>query len=357
MSALATTAGRPRAARGAGPARTRAAGGANGRAPAAAPHVGVHVSTAGGLLEALRRARAMRLSAIQLFTSSPRRWAARPLTADEAARFRAERAAAGIRAAFAHDSYLVRIGHREPALLRRSLASFLSEMGRAAALGLDGVVIHPCAYPGCPPDEAVLRVSEALNRIVALQPPHGPRILLETAASGPFSRFDALADLLARLEPASRFGACLDTCHVFAAGHDLRTPATYAATWRAFDATVGRDRLHLVHANDSRDELGSRRDRHAHVGEGRLGRAAFSLLMRDPALVDVPKVCELPKVRDGVEMDPVNVGRLRRLAQGLPAPQPGERVRSPIPAGVPAAAEGRRVPVAADGGRRGRNVR
>jgi deoxyribonuclease-4 len=357
MSALATTAGRRRAARGAGPARARA-GGAEGRAPSAAPHVGVHVSTAGGLLEALRRARAMRLSAIQLFTSSPRRWAARPLTGDEAARFRSERAAAGIRAAFAHDSYLVRIGHREPDLLRRSLASFLSEMGRAAALGLDGVVIHPCAYPGCPPDEAVLRVSEALNRIVALQAPDGPRILLETAASGPFSRFEALADLLARLEPASRFGACLDTCHVFAAGHDLRTPATYAATWRAFDATVGRDRLHLVHANDSRDEIGSRRDRHAHVGEGRLGRAAFSLLMRDPALVDVPKVCELPKVRDGVEMDPVNVGRLRRLAQGLPLREPGERrVRSPIPAGEPAAADGRRVGAAANGGRRRRNER
>jgi deoxyribonuclease-4 len=312
-------------AEGRGPAPAR---GARERSPAAAePHVGVHVSTAGGLLEALRRARALRLSAIQLFTSSPRRWAARPLTADEAARFRSERAAAGIRAAFAHDSYLVRLGHREPDLLRKSLASFLSELERAAALGLDGVVIHPCAYPGCPPDEAALRVSEALNRIVALHARTGPRILLETAAAGPFSRFEALADLLGRLEPASRFGACLDTCHAFAAGYDLRTPRTYAATWAAFDATVGLRRLHLVHANDSRDELGSRRDRHAHVGEGRLGRSAFSLLMRDPALRDVPKVCELPKIRDGVEMDPVNVGRLRRLADpdarrsGGPAPR------------------------------------
>ena len=286
------------------------------RAVPAEPHVGVHVSTAGGLVEAIRRARALRLTAIQLFTSSPRRWAGRPLTADEAAGFRAGRAAAGIRAAFAHDSYLVRIGHREPELLRKSLAAFLSEMGRARALGLDGIVIHPCAYPGCPPREATLRVAEALNRIVALQPgATALRILLETAATGPFSRFEGLAELLARLEPAARFGACLDTCHVFAAGYDLRTPATYAATWRAFDETVGRGRLHLVHANDSRDELGSRRDRHAHVGEGRLGRTAFSLLMRDPALRDVPKVCELAKLRDGVEMDPVNVERLRRLAR------------------------------------------
>lgn len=286
------------------------------RAVPAEPHVGVHVSTAGGLVEAIRRARALRLTAIQLFTSSPRRWAARPLTGDEAARFRAERAGAGIRAAFAHDSYLVRIGHREPQLLRKSLAAFLSEMERARALELDGIVIHPCAYPGCPPGEATLRVAEALNRIVALQPEaKAPRILLETAASGPFSRFEGLAELLARLEPAARFGACLDTCHVFAAGYDLRTPAGYAATWRAFEEAVGRDRLHLVHANDSRDDLGSRRDRHAHIGEGRLGRAAFSLLMRDPALHDVPKVCELPKLRDGVEMDPVNVDCLRRLAR------------------------------------------
>ena len=129
-----------------------------------------------------------------------------------------------------------------------------------------------------------------------------------------FHRFEALGALLGRLEPAERFGVCLDTCHVFAAGYDLRTPTAYRRTWEAFDAAVGRERLLAIHANDSHGELGSRRDRHAHLGEGRLGEPAFRLLMRDASLRDVPKIVELPKVRDGVLMDPLNVAFLRRLA-------------------------------------------
>ncbi|MFN2432114.1 MAG: deoxyribonuclease IV [Gemmatimonadota bacterium] len=282
------------------------------------PFLGVHVSTAGGLVEGVRRARELRLGALQLFTSSPRRWAPRALAPGEARAFRAARRAAGIRAAFAHDSYLVRLGHRDPELLRRSLTTFVGELDRARALGLDGVVTHPAAFPGCPAAEALLRVAEALNAVAArLRGPGWPRILLETGAGqgdGLAHRFEELAGLLSRLEPRERFGVCLDTCHVFVAGYDLRTPAAYRRTWAAFDAAIGRDRLHLVHANDSKRELGSRCDRHAHIGEGQLGREAFRLLLRDPTLAGVPKVVELPKVRDGVLMDPVNVGVLRSLA-------------------------------------------
>jgi deoxyribonuclease-4 len=292
---------------------------AGGRVPAGEPFVGVHVSTAGGLLEGIRRARALNLTAIQLFTSSPRRWEQRPLTAGEARRFRAARAEAGVRAAFAHDSYLVRLGHRDDALLGKSLAAFLGEMERSRALGLDGVVIHPAAYPGCRREEALWRIAESLNAIVARQKGAGwPRILLETTAGqgqGHCHRFEDLALLLDRLEPPERFGICVDTCHVFSAGYELRTPAGYRATWRAFDEIVGLERLRLIHANDSRVGLGAHRDLHAHIGEGQLGLGAFALLMRDPALASVPKVIELPKVRDGVEMDPVNVGILRRLAR------------------------------------------
>jgi deoxyribonuclease-4 len=283
------------------------------------PFVGVHVSTAGGLLEGIRRARALRLTAIQLFTSNPRRWAQRPLSDVEAERFREARVTAGIEAAFAHDSYLVRLGHRDDALLLKSLTAFVGEIERSRRLGLDGVVIHPAAYRGCGRDEALWRIAESLNVIVARQRGRGwPRILLETTAGhgdGHGARFEDLASLLERLEPRERFGVCLDTCHVFAAGYELRTAAGYRATWRAFDDVVGRERLRLIHANDSRAGLGSRRDLHAHIGEGQLGLAVFARLMRDPSLAGVPKVIELPKLRDGVEMDPVNVGTLRRLAR------------------------------------------
>jgi deoxyribonuclease-4 len=288
---------------------------------AAEPFLGVHVSTAGGLVEGVRRARALELNAIQLFTSSPRRWASRPLPAEEAGRFRRERAEAGIRVAFAHDSYLVRLGHCDDRLLRKSLAAFVGELERSRLLGLDGVVTHPAAYPGCPRDEALWRIAEALNAIAVRQRGAGwPAILLETTAGhgdGLCHRFEELALLLERLEPRERFGVCLDTCHVFAAGYELRSPAGYRATWRAFHETVGLDRLRLIHANDSRGRLGSRRDLHAHIGEGQLGLPAFRLLMRDPALCRVPKVIELPKRREGVEMDPVNVGVLRRLAAAV----------------------------------------
>lgn len=278
----------------------------------------MHVSTAGGLLAGLGRARALDLTAIQLFTTSPRRWAPAALTAEVADRFRRGRTEAGVRAAFAHDSYLVRLGHCDDTLLGKSLAAFVSELDRSRMLGLDGVVTHPAAYPGCGAREAFLRIAESLNLIVARQRGSGwPRILLETTAGqgdGLCHRFEELAALLEHLEPPERFGVCVDTCHIFAAGYELRTPRGYRETWRAFDAAIGLDRLHLVHANDSRLGLGSRRDRHAHIGEGELGLAAFTLLMRDPVLARVPKVIETPKRRDGVEMDPVNVETLRRLA-------------------------------------------
>ncbi len=301
----------------------------------AAPFVGVHVSTAGGLLEGVRRARELDLPAMQVFTSSPRRWEPRPLAPGEAVAFRAARREAGIRAAFAHDSYLVRLGHCDDDLLRKSLVAFFAEMDRSRELGLDGVVTHPAAFPGCSAGEAVLRISEALNRIVARQAGRGwPRVLLETSAGqgeGLFHRFENLAALLDQLEPAERFGVCLDTCHAFAAGYDLRTAASYRATWRSFDACVGHHRLNLVHANDSAGELGARRDRHAHLGEGRLGASAFALLMRDPELHDIPKIVELPKERDGVRMDPVNIALLRRLAHPPAGSMPKMRATRAAP--------------------------
>ncbi len=309
-------AARTRSLRGPRPAGPRTSG---RRAAAWELLLGVHVSTAGGLLEGIRRARELELTAIQLFTSSPRQWTQRPLAEGEAERFRAARVEAGIRAAFAHDSYLVRLGHKDDALLAKSLAAFLGEMDRSRRLGLDGVVTHPAAYPGCRRDEALWRIAESLNAIVARQRGEGwPAILLETTAGhgdGLCHRFEDLAFLLERLEPPERFGVCLDTCHVFAAGYELRTRAGYRATWRTLDRIVGLDRVRLIHANDARAGLGSRRDLHAHIGEGELGLSAFALLMGDPALARIPKVIELPKVRNGVAMDPINVGVLRRLAR------------------------------------------
>ena len=262
------------------------------------------------------RAAEIGATALQLFTKPPQRWAETEIGDEAAARFRRERAAASIEVAAAHDSYLINLATAEKRLLERSTRAFRAELKRCEKLGLDFLVTHP-GHATHGDREAALRQNSAMIGQTLQAVPGDVRVLIETTAGGGsalgfrFEEISALIEALPR-EVRGRAGVCLDTAHVFAAGYDLRRE--YEAVMAEFDRVIGLERLHLIHCNDSVGELGSRRDRHAAIGEGALGEEAFAALMSDPRLKGVPRVLETPKGRDAVLADRRNLAILRRLA-------------------------------------------
>lgn len=269
------------------------------------------MSIAGGYYLAAEKGGALGCTAIQLFTKNERQWKAKPITDDEAALFKATVAKHGIKVAFAHDTYLHNLASPNPELWRKSVDAFTEELGRCERLGLDYLVSHPGSPMTSGADAGIGRMREALGEILGRTKGHRARILLETTAGQGAtlgSRFDEMAKIVAGFDAV---GVCFDTCHVFAAGYDLRTRASYDAVMAEFDRHLGLDRLKAFHVNDSKKELGCRVDRHEHIGQGCIGRDAFTFLMTDARFANVPKVLETPKEND---MDPVNLALLRSLA-------------------------------------------
>ena len=274
--------------------------------------------TAGGLHKSLLAGKEITCSAVQLFTGSPRQWSHPPLQDEEVAAFHAAREATGIAFTVAHDSYLINLAAPSADVLERSCKAFRGELDRANRLGIPWVVTHMGAHLDQGEEAAVQRLVENLKRILDDTEAEGytAGIALETTAgqgTGLGYRFEQLAEVLAGVGPHPRLGVCLDTCHVFAAGYDLRDEASYRQTWRAFDALIGYDKLKVIHANDSKKPLGSRVDRHEHIGEGEIGIEAFARLVTDPKLLHVPIIIETP---DSETMHAVNLARLKRLAAG-----------------------------------------
>lgn len=274
--------------------------------------LGAHVSARGGVERAPGRARLLGARVLQLFTKQPNRWAepaVAPATADA---FRAARASERVEWCVSHDSYLINLASPDRTLWRRSVASFRAELGRCAALGVEAVVTHP----GNATDGDVERGIEANARGLAeaLGAVAGPRVLLElTAGSGTsigatFAHLAAIRDGV----PSSlraRIGVCVDTCHAYAAGYDL--VGDYGGVWSAYEAALPLDTVELFHLNDSLHGLGSRRDRHAGIGEGTLGEGPFRALMCDARFAGVPKILETPKGDDEVTLDRRNLALLR----------------------------------------------
>lgn len=275
--------------------------------------LGAHVSTAGGVEHAPARAAALRSHVLQLFTKQPSRWA-EPVPASAAIdAFHAARAAHGIRTAAAHDAYLINLATADPQLHERSCNAFVGELTRCAAYGLEFLVSHPGSATSGDRDAALARNALAIRRALEGTPGDTVVLLETTPGSGSClgASFEELAELLRLVDVPERTGVCLDTCHVWAAGYDLRTD--YEGVVARLEATVGLDRIRLFHLNDSVGGLGSRRDRHAGIGEGALGLETFRSLLRDPRFARVPKLLETPKGDDALRADRRNLARLRRL--------------------------------------------
>lgn len=275
------------------------------------PLLGAHISIAGGTHEALPRAKRIGATAMQIFTKMANRWAERACEDDECRLFRDALKQTDVRAVSAHDSYLINLASPDSMLRARSFDSFLSELKRSEALGLQFLVSHPGNFMD---DRAsgVARNAESIG--AALESVAGKvMVLMEmTAGSGTSigSTFEEMARLI-DLVPSGyrrRVGVCIDTAHIFAAGYDIATE--YDAVMQRFDDVIGLRRLRMMHLNDSKTPLGSHRDRHELIGEGAIGEGAFRRIMNDPRLARVPKVIETPKHEEDVT-DRAMLERLR----------------------------------------------
>jgi deoxyribonuclease-4 len=256
------------------------------------------MSIAGGLEKAVERGTAIGCTALQIFTKNNNQWRARPLADDEAGRFQSAFAASGMSRVVAHDSYLINLCSPDESLWEKSIDACAHELERCARLGVPWLVIHPGAHMGEGEVLATRRMAQAIDAVHARVPRQAASLAIETAAGQGTMigyRFEQIGAVIGRTRDPDRVGLCLDTCHVFAAGYDLRTRHGYDETMRQLDAEVGLQRLIAVHVNDSKRELGSRVDRHEHIGRGHLGLDAFRWLMNDKRLHEVPLVLETPK--------------------------------------------------------------
>ena len=283
------------------------------------PLFGSHTSIAGGVHNAIRIAREHGCDAVQLFTKNASQWVGKELTDDEVKLFRRTLRGSGIRYPTAHDSYLINLASPDEALFRRSVEAFVDEMNRAERLGLAYLVMHPGAHVGSGDEAGLARVAAGLDEAHRRCPGYRVRVLLETTAGQGSTlghRFEHLGHILSLVKQPERLGVCLDTCHVFAAGYPLAPEAEYQKTFAEFDRLVGLRRLKVFHVNDSLKPLGSRVDRHAHIGKGCLGPEPFRLLVNDPRFRTRPMILETPKEAPGCDdMDAVNLATLRGLVR------------------------------------------
>lgn len=276
---------------------------------------GAHMSISGGLYKAFGHGERAGCDTIQIFSKNQQQWRAKPLSEEEITRFRAEQARTGMGPLVVHDSYLINLASPNDELWEKSIAAFRDELERCAALGIPYLVTHPGAHVGTGEEAGLLRVATALNRLFTEGAGGDTMVLIETTAgqgSALGHRFEHLASLIALTDQDERLGVCVDTCHILAAGYDIRTPEAYAATFTAFEQIIGLERIRCFHVNDSQKGLSSRVDRHAQIGEGELGLEAFRSLVNDPRFAALPMILETPKGEDLAE-DIQNLATLRGL--------------------------------------------
>ncbi len=281
------------------------------------PLIGAHMSAQGGAHTAIERADQLGIKTLQLFVKNNKQWFAQTeLTEDEITQFKLRREkwhAEG--PVIAHACYLINFASHNPEMRTKSEESYKQELLRADSLGVDHLVFHPGCHTGSGNEAGIMGVIASLDKVHRETPNVRTRSVVEITAGQGSSvgcTFEQLAAITDGVEDPGRMGVCLDTCHLFAAGYDLRTNDVWNATFDSFAKIVGFEKLVCMHTNDSKKGLGSRVDRHAWLGEGEIGLEAFRLLMNDPRFENIPKILETPK-DDKMTEDYINLDILRKL--------------------------------------------
>jgi deoxyribonuclease-4 len=263
--------------------------------------LGAHIGIADGLGEAPRQGRKIGCDAIQIFSKSPKMWAGPPIADEAAAAFRAAVAETGLKATAVHHGYLVNLASPKKAMLARSRKALLDEVERATKVGVDGLILHPGAHMGEGPEAGLARIVESLNWVLGKTPASSVRLLLENAAgqgTALCSTFTELRTVLDGVSTPGRVGVTLDTCHLFAAGNDFRTPETYGALVDRLDSELGVAEVRAFHLNDAKADLGSHLDRHENIGKGLIGLEGFRSIVNDPRWATTPGYLETPLADD-----------------------------------------------------------
>jgi len=268
------------------------------------PYLGAHMSISGGLYKAIQRIQKVGGRALQIFSKNQRQWRAPFLTEESIQAFKEEWQKWGGYPVAVHTSYLINLAAKNKDILKKSISAFADELRRAALLGIPFVITHPGSHGGEGVKTGLKKVVQSLDRSLELSETTEVMILLETTAgqgTNLGASFEELAFILEKSKYQETLGVCVDTAHVFAAGYDLRTPKAYAQTFDLLEKNIGLERIRFFHLNDSKTGLGSRKDRHEHIGQGQIGLAGFKLLLNDPRFQEHPMALETPKDKDLLE--------------------------------------------------------
>ena len=276
--------------------------------------LGAHFSIAKGLHQALFDAKEYGCTAVQIFTKNSSTWKEKTLSSEHIRLFDEARKKTGITHIASHTSYLINLASPEKTKYAMSCEALKHELIRCAGLKIPLVVLHPGSHMESGVKAGIERIASAINLVFDKLSENPTRLLLETTAGQGFSlghTFEQIAAIMGKVEDRDRLGVCLDTCHIFAAGYDLRTKAAYEKTFTAFDSVIGLEHLYWTHLNDSMRKMGSHIDRHENIGQGFIGETAFKLLMNDSRLHNIPKVLETPKGKGDKDWDQINLAKLR----------------------------------------------
>ena len=280
--------------------------------------LGAHMSIAGGVHKAVLRGDEVGCNVIQIFSKNASQWKVKPLDPDEVARFKEAGVRTGVAPVLVHNSYLINMASPSTTLWTKSVEAFHVELDRAEVLGVPFVVAHPGSFTDGSEEEGLSAIVRAIDELTHRTAGRRVRILLETTAGQGSSlgwRFEQIRYVFDHVRAPERLGLCLDTCHIFAAGYDIREAAAFEETVGHLDAVIGLDRVEAIHLNDAKYDLGSRKDRHEHIGKGRIGLTGFRLLLNDPRFRHLPMVLETPKGKE-MEEDKENLAVLRGLVRG-----------------------------------------
>ncbi len=277
--------------------------------------LGAHMSIAGGVDKAVERAAKIGCTTFQLFTKNSNQWKANPLNEQTIQNYKRLLKLTKIKPVVAHDSYLINLCARDKSILKKSREAFIDELKRCEILEIEYLNFHPGSHMGLGEEDGIKLIAESIN--IAHEKTKGFKVksMIETTAGQGTSigyRFEQLRKIIDLVEDKRRLAVCVDTCHIFAAGYDIRTEQSYLSTFEEFDKIIGLKYLKAFHLNDSKKSLGERVDRHEHIGKGKIGLNGFRFIMNDERFVNIPKILETPKGEDMRE-DVINLRKLRRL--------------------------------------------